>query len=300
MEFVEQEKQIAGGAELDHIFDSMLQARYGMSLDEMLAKAELARRFDARPISQLPMEQRMYLFAGRARITCTKCARQFFEPILQPWVQRPDGKVALCMPVNVHGCSQCTPAKPQPHEGDTFHAERRKARGKLIPVGRGDRGHCDTLRFDGQSITVAGTRDLTDESLTKDSLMSWAFQEQIHQNTESQIREHLLTPDNIEAAEIELREKTVRDIQRRWKLTYYTARSGPIGLLKLVVPESDILKPPEPQLSNLKQPLRHCVHGRLMHRDDRRDRSRNCDVCYPRGNAAGRPRKSPAQIDQIQ
>lgn len=305
-EVVKVEERIIGetdpsqdSAELDRIFDGMLRERFGVSLNEMLAKAELARQFGARPISQLPMEQRMYLFAGRAKITCTKCHRKFFEPILQPWVQRADGKVVLCMPVDVHGCSKCTRAKTQPREGDTFHPERRKSRGKFITVGRGNRGHRDTLTFDGQSIAVARTRDITDESLTEDSLMSWAYQEQVNQNAESQIREQLLIPDNISAAEIDLRDKTVREIQRRWNLTYYTARSGSIRLLKLAVPDSDVRKPPEPQPSNLKQPPRECRHGRLMHRDDRRKKSRNCGLCYPLGNVAGRPRKSPAWVNQI-
>jgi hypothetical protein len=147
---------------------------------------------------------------------------------------------------------------------------------------------------------VAGTRDLTDESLTKDSLKSWAFQDQIQQNIESRIREHLLTPGNIEVAEIELREKTARDIQRRCDVTYYTARSGAIRLMKLAVPDSNTPKPPEPQAAALKQLLRYCTHGRLMHRDDRRGRSRSCDLCYQRGNVAGRPKKSPAAVNQIQ
>src|SRR5579872_1533435 len=203
--------------EIDDIFNEMLIQEYGKSLEEMLALAELARWYDARPFSQLTMEQKMYLFGGRARITCTKCGRTFFEPILQPWVQRPDGKVMLCLPVDVYGCSQCMSTTPQPKEGDTFHRERRKGRGKLLTVGRGDRGHRDTLTYDGDSIKVSRTRDMTDESLTKDALMSWASQEQIQQNIESQIREQLLTPGNITAAEIALRQKTVRDIQRCWK-----------------------------------------------------------------------------------
>jgi hypothetical protein len=219
--------------ELDRFFNGMLQAKYAMTLDEMLAKAEIARKFDARPLSQLTMEQRMYLFGGRARITCAKCKRRFFEPILQPWVQRPDGKIVLCKPVTVHGCSICTPAKPQPQEGDTFHRERRKARGKFITVGRGDRGHRDQLSFDGGSIKVAGTRDMMDETLTRDSQASWAFQEQSRQNMESQSRELLLSPTNINAAQKLLREKTVREIQRDTKLTFYTARAGSIGISRL-------------------------------------------------------------------
>jgi hypothetical protein len=225
-------------AELDRFFNGMLRDRFGMSLDEILARDEFVRKFEARPISQLSMEERMYLFGGRARITCTKCARKFFEPILLPWVQRPDGKVVLCLPIDVHGCSKCSPAKPQPQEGDTFHRERRKARGKFITVGRDDRGHRDVLRFDGSEIAVAGTRDLTDESLTKHSLTSWAFQELIHQNTESRIREQLITPGNIEAAQIALEGQTIREIQRKHEVTYYTAHSGSSSLLKRLVPES--------------------------------------------------------------
>src|ERR1700736_6611185 len=99
----QKEHQIAGSnpisvAEVDDIFNGMLRNKFGMSLDEMLALAERGRKFDARPISQLRMEDRMYLFAGRAHVKCTKCARQFFEPILLPWVQRPDGEVVLCLP----------------------------------------------------------------------------------------------------------------------------------------------------------------------------------------------------------
>jgi len=306
MEDMDLEKQNATNidvpsmADLHRIFNEMLVENYGKSLEEMLALAELARWYDARPLSQLTMEQKMYLFGRRARITCTKCGRTFFEPILQPWVQRPDGKVVLCLPVDVYGCSKCMSPTAQPKEGDTFHRERRKGRGKLLTVGRGDRGHRDNFTYDGDSIKVTKARDLTDESLTKDALMSWASQEQIQQNIESQIREQLLTPENITAAEIALRQKTVRDIQRCWGLTYHTARSGSIGVLKLTVPESDQPKPPEPEPSNLKQPLRYCEHGRTMHRDDRRGRSRNCQTCYPQGNMAGRPRKSPAPVDQIQ
>ncbi len=230
-------------ADLDNIFNGMLRERFGMSLDEMLAWAEVARKFEARPISQLPMDQRMYLFGGKARITCTKCQRQFFEPILQPWVRRPDGKVVLCRPVDVYGCSKCTPAKPQPREGDTFHPERRKARGRFITVGRDDRGHRDRLRFDGDNVRVAGTRDLTDESLSKDSLKSWGFQEQVHQNTESQFRESLLTPGNIEIAQIALESQTIREMQRRYDLTYHTARSGSNKLSELAVPGSNLSAP---------------------------------------------------------
>jgi hypothetical protein len=218
-------------AELDRFFKRMFEEKYGRSLDEMLALAQLAEWYEARPISQLTMEEKMYLFGGRARITCTKCNRKFFEPILLPWVKRPDGKVVLCLPIDLHGCSKCSPAKPQPQEGDTFHPERRKARGKFITVGRGDRGHRDDLTFDGDAIKVAGTRDLTDESLTKDSLMSWVFQEQTHQNKESRIREQLLTPGNIEAAQIALQGQSIREIERRYDLTYHTARSGSNRLL---------------------------------------------------------------------
>jgi hypothetical protein len=230
-------------AQLDGIFGGMLQEKFGMSLDDILVQAELARRFDARPFSLLPMDQRMYLFGGKARITCTKCARQFFEPILQPWVQRPDGKVALCLPVAAYGCSKCSPPKPQPREGDTFHPERRRARGKLITVGRGDRGHRDNLTFDGHSISVAGTRDLIDESLTRDSLSSWAFQEQVQENTESQFRESLLTPANIETGQIALRGQTIREIERRYDLTYHSARSGFQKLLERVVRGSELSLP---------------------------------------------------------
>jgi hypothetical protein len=230
-------------ADLDNIFNGMLQDRYGMSLDEMLAWAELARKFEARPISQLPMDQRMYLFGGKARITCTKCHRQFIEPILQPWVRRPDGKVVLCRPVDVYGCSKCTPAKPQPQEGDTFHPERRKARGRFITVGRDDRGHRDRLRFDGDNIRVTGARDLTDESLSKDSLKSWGFQQQVQENTESQFRESLLTPGNIETAQIAFSGQTIREIQRRYDLTYHTARSGANKLSELAVPGSNLSAP---------------------------------------------------------
>jgi hypothetical protein len=230
-------------AELDNIFDGMLRESFGMSLDDMLAWVELARKFEARAISQLPMDQRIYLFGGKARITCTKCHRQFYEPILLPWVQRPDGKVVLCRPFDVYGCSKCTPARPQPREGDTFHPERRKARGRLITVGRDDRGHRDRLRFDGDNVRVAGTRDLTDESLSKDSLKSLAFQQQVQENTESQFRESLLTPGNIEAAQIALQGQTIREIQRRYDFTYHTARSGSNKLSELAVPVSNISAP---------------------------------------------------------
>jgi hypothetical protein len=236
-------------AELDDIFDGIVKDKFRMSLDEMLAAAERGRKFDARPISQLRMEERIYLFGGRARVTCTKCHRQLFEPILLPWVQRPDGEVVLCLPIDVHGCSECTRAKTQPREGDTFHRERRKGRGRFITVGRGDRGHRDNLTFDGDAVTVAGTRDLTDESLTKDSLKSWAFQDQIHRNIESRIREHLLTPGNIEVAQIALEGQTVREIQRNYDVTYYTAHSGSSRLLKLAVPASNVLVPSDRQSS---------------------------------------------------
>jgi hypothetical protein len=230
-------------AELDRFFSGIFQENYGMSLDEMLAKAELAQWFDARPISQLSMDQRMYLFGGRARITCTKCHRQFYEPIHLPWVHRPDGKVVLCRPIDVYGCSRCSPPKPQPREGDTFHPERRRARGKFIPVGRDDRGHRDRLRFDGDNVRVAGTRDLTDESLTRDSLGSWAFREQVRENTESQLRESLLTPGNIETAQIALRGQTIRQIERNYNLTYHIARSGSNKLLERAVVGSDLSAP---------------------------------------------------------
>jgi hypothetical protein len=230
-------------AELDRFFSGIFQENYGMSLDEMLAKAELAEWFKARPFSQLSMEEKMYLFGGRARIKCSRCGREFYEPIHQPWVQRPDGKVVLCRPIDVYGCSKCTPAKPQPREGDTFHPERRRARGKFIPVGRNDRGHRDRLRFDGDSVRVAGSRDLTDESLSADSFKSWAFQEQVHENTESQFRESLLTPSNIETAQAALRGQTIREIERNYDLTYHTARSGSIRISELAVPGSDLSVP---------------------------------------------------------
>jgi hypothetical protein len=238
MELVELEEEIIGetqlsqdDAELDRIFNRMFQEKYGRSLEETLALIELGEWFEARPFSQLTMEEKMHLFGGRARIKCTKCGREFYEPILQPWVQRPDGKVMLCRPVDPYGCSKCSPAKPQPREGDTFHPERRKARGKFTTVGRNDPGHRDKLKFDGDAIKVSATRDLTDESLTADSLKSWVFQHQVQQNAESQFRESLLTPDNIEAAQIALRGQSIREIERNYGLTYHTARSGSDELL---------------------------------------------------------------------
>jgi hypothetical protein len=219
--------------DLEDFFNDMLRAKHGMSLDEMLARDERTKWFEARPFSQLTMEPKMYLFGGRARITCTKCGRQFFEPILQPWVQRPDGKVMVCTPIDVYGCSKCTPAKPQPQEGDTFRPERRKGRGKFKTVGRDDRGHHDRLRFDDDSIRVAGTRDLTDESLSRDSLKSWADQERVHENAESQFRESLLTPGNLETAVLALRGQSIRQTQRNYDITFHLARSGSEKLLEL-------------------------------------------------------------------
>jgi hypothetical protein len=90
---------------------------------------------------------------------------------------------------------------------------------------------------------VAGSRDLTDESLSMDALKSWAFQEQVQENKESQFRESVLTPGNIETAQIALRGQTIREIERNYDLTYHTARSGSTGISKLAVLGSDLSLP---------------------------------------------------------
>jgi hypothetical protein len=277
---------------LDKLFDQILQQRLGISLREALV---LAKSRSSKFYTLAVADRIRCLMVDVETITCGKCGARFRQKILAKWWETPDGRVvAWSRPLTPYGCSRCLRQEPQPKEGDTFRPKRRRSRGKFKLVGRTYQGHKDQLTFSGESWDVVSSHDLVDETLTHESLESWVFQDQQIRNQESQSREAVTAPNKIKVAMSQISEKTVRAIQKRWGLSYHSAREGKIGILRLVVPQDfSGGTSPDPQLSVRRMP-RLCPHGILMHRDDRRGRSRHCLECYPKGSKPGRPQESPA------
>jgi len=169
------------------------------SLDELIALVALGERFDFRPLSKLPLFDRIGVaMVGLKKITCNKCDRQWNEPLQERIVTNAYGHVMrVPTEISVQWCSQCSPAERQPKEGETFKPHRAKGRGGFLLQGwrdRLDRGNRDRVHFSGDTLDVTGPTSM-DERLTRDALQSAAHQEETAHNRETIERERITTPD---------------------------------------------------------------------------------------------------------
>lgn len=175
-------------------------------------------------------------------------------------------------------CQECSPPQSlgktfPPHHARTFGGR---------PIGE----HAEP-EADGNYGVAA-----RDQRLTEDFLESTYGQNQFEHNDDSAVREWLFSKVGDVRNIIE--DQSIRQIQERWGIPYYTARQGKIGILSPQTPDMALPATPDPRL--MKRPPRKCQHGVTMHRDDRRGRSRQCSVCNPYAHGAGRPREKVSRI----
>lgn len=198
-------------------------------LRAVAAQEALLREFQARPLSQLPIFERIgVLVTTHKKLTCNKCGRVWLEPLLEKIITTPDGKVCRApTEMTVHWCSHCLPPKRQLVEGDTFRPGglKRMGRGKLVRMGleHSEEGE-DTEWEDGEFTQLA--------------LNSWYCQDLAERNRISRMEtidgESMYSPKNLATARAILQRLSLGQIVQRWPwLSREDARKGKASILEL-------------------------------------------------------------------
>ncbi len=150
-------------------------------------------------------------------------------------------------------CSRCA-TRPRVEEGTTFAPKGRVLRGGKR-VGYAEAG---------------GPRSMAAQDF---------LQYQDAHEADNELRSQIFSPLFVEDAKKEIKNVSIRGLQKQFGITYESARQGKIGVLRLQIERETLPQAPPPPKSVKRKP-RKCPHGVWKHCNDRQ-KSRHCSACYP-------------------